>query len=220
MAGYYLLCLSFSKPEILQRREVPWTYHFGWENYLQERNISWTTSDANGLSRVSSWCGTTLLYPSLISPKAGTLLPPSSFMLMGSSFGFQGFVTFEDSGRDLVFGKNFFMCPSSTLWVLVERHMVLSWNSKGWRKWSNRGIKTFFGCKLTQRNQVLKVISIIDNLEESDPIPLVQQVQRKQMIAELLSLDAREERKKKWKQKCKKSLFHRIMAAKNRRALF
>lgn len=78
---------------------------------------------------------------------------------------------------------------------------------------------------IDQKESLISKISIIDNMEESGQISLVQHTHRKSMKAELLFLAAQEEQR--WKQKCKEkwisegdintSFFHRIMAAKRRK---
>lgn len=59
-----------------------------------------------------------------------------------------------------------------------------------------------FSCITTKKSQWLSEISIIDQLEESSPIPLIQHTLRKSIKLELLSLTAKEE--EGWRQKCKK----------------
>ena len=53
--------------------------------------------------------------------------------------------------------------------------------------------KEVFGCISTKRNQLLTEIVLLDQMEETDSITLVQHTYKKLMKAELISLAAKEE---------------------------
>ena len=57
------------------------------------------------------------------------------------------------------------------------------------KKWN----KEVFGCISTKRNQLLTEIALLDQMEETGSITLVQRTQKKLMKAELISLAVNQE---------------------------